>query len=54
MRTRLRLAVGAALLIGAASPAWAWENYEQGENVPIITVPAAPPSQSPAHLWLDG
>ena len=52
MRTRLSLAVGAALLLGAASPAWAWENYEQGENVPIVTVPAAPPS--PRRLPIFG
>jgi hypothetical protein len=44
MRLRLAQAVAAALLLGAALPAWAWEDYEQGDNVPTVTVPAAPPS----------
>jgi hypothetical protein len=44
MRLRLAPTLAAALLLGAALPAWAWEDYEQGENVPIVTVPAAPPS----------
>ena len=44
MRLRLPLALAAALLLDAALPAWAWEDYEQGENVPTVTVPAAPPS----------
>jgi hypothetical protein len=52
MRLRLVLAFGAALLLGAALPAWAWEDYEQGENVPVITVPAAPPS--PVRLPIFG
>jgi hypothetical protein len=52
MRLRLVLAVVAALLLGAALPAWAWENYEQGANVPVITVPAAPPS--PVRLPIFG
>jgi hypothetical protein len=45
MRLRLPLAVAAALLLGAALPARAWENYEQGPNAPIVTVPAAPASR---------
>jgi hypothetical protein len=49
---RFRSAVIAASLLGAALPARAWENYEQGENVPIITVPAAPPS--PVRLPIFG
>ena len=52
MRLRLSLAVVAALLLGAVLPAWAWENYEQGANVPVITVPAAPPS--PERLPIFG
>ena len=44
MRLRLLLVVLAALLLGAALPAWAWEDYEKGENAPIVSVPAAPPS----------
>jgi len=44
MRLRLAQAFAAALLLGAALPAWAWEDYEQGDNVPMVTVPAAPPS----------
>ena len=45
MRLRLSLVVVAALSLGAALPAWAWEDYEQGADVPTITVPAAPPSR---------
>ena len=52
MRSILPLAVVAALLLGAARPAWAWEDYEQGANVPIVTVPAAPPS--PTRLPIFG
>ena len=44
MRSRLLPVVVPALLLGAALPAWAWEDYEKGENAPIVTVPAAPPS----------
>jgi hypothetical protein len=44
MRLFLPLAVVAALLLGVVQPAQAWENYEQGENVPVVTVPAAPAS----------
>jgi hypothetical protein len=44
MRLRLLLVVVAALLLGAALPAWAWEDYEKGPNAPIITVPAEPAS----------
>jgi hypothetical protein len=44
VRSRLLLVVVPALLLGAALPAWAWEDYEKGENAPIVTVPAAPPS----------
>jgi hypothetical protein len=44
MRSRLLLVVVPALLIGAARPAGAWEDYEKGESAPIVTVPAAPPS----------
>jgi hypothetical protein len=45
MRLRLSLVVIAALALGAALPAWAWEDYEQGADVPTISVPAAPPSR---------
>jgi hypothetical protein len=44
VRSRLLPVVVPALLLGAALPAWAWEDYEKGENAPIVTVPAAPPS----------
>ncbi|HJX63044.1 MAG TPA: hypothetical protein VJ860_03735 [Polyangia bacterium] len=44
MRLRLLLVVLAALLLGTARPAWAWEDYEKGENAPVVSVPAAPPS----------
>jgi hypothetical protein len=44
MRLHLLLALVAAVLLSAALPAWAWEDYEQGDNVPVVTVPAAPPS----------
>ena len=49
---KLTLAVFAALVLGVVLPAWAWEDYEQGENVPVITVPAAPPS--PKRLPIFG
>jgi hypothetical protein len=52
MRLHLPLAIATALLLGAASPALAWEDYEQGPDVPIITVPAAPPS--PVRLPIFG
>jgi hypothetical protein len=38
------LGLGAALLLGASLPAWAWEDYEKGPNAPMVSVPAAPPS----------
>ena len=44
MRLRLLLVVVAALLFGSTRAAWAWEDYEKGENAPVVTVPAAPPS----------
>ncbi|MGB8297825.1 MAG: hypothetical protein WCG85_20580 [Polyangia bacterium] len=44
MRLRLLLVVVAALLLGSTRAAWAWEDYEKGENAPFISVPAAPPS----------
>jgi hypothetical protein len=44
VRSRLLPVVVPALLLGAALPAWAWEDYEKGENAPIVSVPAAPPS----------
>jgi hypothetical protein len=52
MKSNLPLAVMLALLLGAAMPAWGWENYEQGEDVPVITVPAAP--RSPERLPIFG
>jgi hypothetical protein len=52
MKLSLALAVVAALVLGVALPGWAWEDYEQGENVPVITVPAAPPS--PKRLPIFG
>jgi hypothetical protein len=52
MRLRLPLVVAAALLVGGELPARAWEDYEQGPNAPIISVPAAPPS--PARLPIFG
>jgi hypothetical protein len=44
MRLRLLLVAVAALLFGGTRAAWAWEDYEKGENAPVVTVPAAPPS----------
>jgi len=52
MRLRFPLVLAGAFLLGAALPAWAWEDYEQGPNAPIITVPAAPPS--PVRLPIFG
>jgi hypothetical protein len=52
MRLRsLRVAI-VALGFCATLPAWAWEDYEQGQDATSITVPAAPPS--PERLPIFG
>jgi hypothetical protein len=52
MRLRFPLTVTVALLLGVTRPALGWENYDQGEDVATITVPAAPPS--PVRLPIFG
>jgi hypothetical protein len=52
MRLSFPLALVGALCASASLPAWAWEDYEQGEAALQVTVPAAPPS--PERLPIFG
>ncbi len=55
MRVRsAALAVVLAPIVCAAGPAWAWEDYERGEDAPVVSVPAAPVNKGEGHLPIFG
>lgn len=54
VRSGVLVATVVAPILCAAGSAWAWEDYEQGQNAPMVSVPAAPEKKGESRLPIFG